>query len=75
MRLEHSPTQPAALGKISHTLPQAAAATGLSRSSIYKWIKRGRILAKKADGRTLIEDAELRRFVASLPNLEPRSAA
>lgn len=53
--------------KLAHTIPQAVQCSGLSRSAIYAALKRGSLLARKAGRRTIIEDAELRRFIASLP--------
>ena len=54
-------------GKIAHTIPQAIDFSGLSRSVIYEALKEGKLHARKAGRRTLIEDAELRRFIGSLP--------
>src|SRR5262245_4949953 len=45
----------------------ASAATGISRTKLYEWIKGARLTARKADGRTLIEAAELYRIVRELP--------
>ena len=53
--------------KIAHTIPQTVQCSGLSRSSIYDALKNGRLKARKAGRRTLIEDAELRRFIEDLP--------
>ena len=53
--------------KLAHTIPSAVQSSGLSRSSIYNALKDGRLTARKAGRRTLIEDAELRRFLESLP--------
>jgi hypothetical protein len=60
---------------IAYTIPNAAAASGLSRSFLYAEIKAGRLGIKKAGARTLIEDAELRRFISALPpSNSPRAA-
>ena len=57
--------------KIAHTIPEAVAVSGLSRSALYIALRTGELHARKRGTRTLIEDAELRRFVASLPAYEP----
>ncbi len=53
--------------KIAHTIPEAVAVSGVSRSAIYLALKTGELRARKRGTRTLIEDAELRRFIANLP--------
>ena len=55
------------LAKLAYTIPQAVEASGISRSSIYLAIASGRLAARKAGKRTLIQDRELRRFLAGLP--------
>ncbi len=57
----------AGLPVLSMTIEDASASTGISRSKLYEWIKAGRIVARKADGRTLIELSELERVIAALP--------
>ena len=52
---------------ISLSIEDASAATGISRTKLYEWIKGARLTARKADGRTLIEAAELYRIVRELP--------
>ena len=53
--------------KIAHTIPEAVAASGVSRSAIYLALKNGHLRARKRGKRTIIEDVELRRFVTNLP--------
>ena len=60
---------------ISYTPEQAAAATGRSRSRIYKAIKDKELTARKDGKATILEDAELRRWVHSLPSIGRQSAA
>src|SRR5215471_8585256 len=55
--------------KIAHTMPEAVQASGLSRSMLYVAIGRGKLRAMKCGARTLILDADLRRFLRSLPRL------
>ena len=52
---------------ISLSIEDASAATGISHTKLYEWIKGARLTARKADGRTLIEAAELYRIVRELP--------
>jgi hypothetical protein len=67
--------KPAQIERISHTPWQAALATGRSRSRIFLAIKNGELTARKDGRATLIEDAELRRWVASLPTIGRDSAS
>ncbi len=60
---------------IAHSISDAVRASGLSRSGIYAALKDGALVARKAGTRTLIEDSELRRFIASLPTLHAGNAA
>jgi|HubBroStandDraft_5_1064220.scaffolds.fasta_scaffold318315_1 hypothetical protein len=53
--------------KIAHSIPEAVAVTGVSRSAIYAALKAGELCARKRGRRTIIEDGELRRYIASLP--------
>ncbi len=55
------------------TVSDAVKASGISRSRLYEALKAGDLKARKAGRRTLIETAELKRFVAELP--EYQSAA
>lgn len=58
--------------KLAHTIPQAVQYSGLSRSAIYEALKSGKLTARKAGRRTLIEDSELRRFISALPSIGGR---
>jgi hypothetical protein len=60
---------------IAFSIPGAVRASGLSRSMIYAALKDGRLTARKAGARTIIEDAELRRFIAGLPTMHVTKAA
>src|SRR5215210_1786609 len=49
---------------MSYTLTQAAEAAKVQRSTVFKWIKAGKVSATKADDGTFrIEPAELHRFL------------
>ena len=57
------------LRRIAYTPVEAAAASGRTRTRIFKAIK-DRELAARKDGRaTLIEDSELQRWVRSMPTI------
>jgi hypothetical protein len=62
----HDPGLP---GRIAYSVAEAAQAIGSSRSAIYVALKEKRLNAKKIGARTVIEDVELRRYVASLPTM------
>lgn len=67
----------AAATVISVTVDDASAATGLSRTKLYEFIKEEKLTARKADGRTLVEMDELRRLIRSLPAIgrQPEASA
>jgi hypothetical protein len=54
---------------IAYTPEQAAAATGRSRSRIFKAIKDKELTARKDGKATILEDNELRRWVRALPTI------
>lgn len=60
--------------KIAHTIPEAVAVTSVSRSALYLALKCGALRAHKIGRRTLIEDGELRRFIAELPSFDGKAA-
>ncbi len=49
------------------TIPEAAAAAGLSRTKLYEYATEGRLTIKKAGKRSLIATSELRALLESLP--------
>ena len=53
-------------------LARAPAVFGLSRSSLYRLAGAGQIRLLKIGSRTLVDAASVRRFLAELPQLEPR---
>lgn len=55
---------------ISLPIPAAVAATGLSRSGLYRAAAEGKLLFRKAGRTTLVDAASLRAFVSSLPVAE-----
>src|SRR6185436_1258733 len=52
---------------MAYTLTEAATATGLSRSTIFRAIKSGRISAARIEGNFTIEPAELHRVFPPAP--------
>ncbi|MEO6152121.1 MAG: helix-turn-helix domain-containing protein [Croceibacterium sp.] len=52
---------------IALTLPDAVNVSGLSRTSLYEALKRGKLTAIKAGRRTLILHTELEAYMAALP--------
>jgi excisionase family DNA binding protein len=61
--------------KVAFTIKEAARASGISRSFLYVAIGRGALRARKCGARTLILDADLRRFLRSLPRLKKSDTA
>jgi predicted DNA-binding transcriptional regulator AlpA len=53
--------------KISVTIPEAIAISGIGRSSLYGVFKSGAIKPRKLGKRTLVLVADLERYIASLP--------
>lgn len=54
------------------TLPRAPAIFGLSRSNLYRLAADGKIRMLKCGGRTLVDAASVRQFLATLPTVQPR---
>jgi hypothetical protein len=63
-----------AQSKIACTISEAVQASGLSRSMLYIAIGHGELHARKCGARTLILDADLRRFLQKLPHLSKTRA-
>lgn len=57
--------------KLAYRVPEAAAATGLGESTIWKKISEGKLMAKRDGAATLIEREELQRYLRSLPKVQP----
>jgi excisionase family DNA binding protein len=55
--------------KLAHTISGATEASGIGRSQIYKFIKEGKLEARKLGSRVLIPDSSLRALLASLPRM------
>ena len=57
------------------SLPRAPEFFGLSRSAIYRAAADGHITLMKMGRSTLVDAASVRRYLANLPRLTPKSAA
>jgi excisionase family DNA binding protein len=55
------------LSPIALSLPEAVAVSKMSRTELYRVIRRGDLAAKKQGRRTLILRDELERFLSALP--------
>ena len=64
-----------ATSPIAHSPRGAAKAANLGLNAIYDAINEGAMSAKKHGTRTVILDSDLRAWLASLPNYEPRTNA
>jgi excisionase family DNA binding protein len=53
--------------KVYGTIPEATQYSGMSRSSIYEAMRRGKLSARKSGRRTLISFAELETYLDNLP--------
>ncbi len=58
-----------------NSIPAAAARLGVSDRSVYNYLMAGDLQAVKLGARTMIADAELDRFEASLPSATFRQKA
>ena len=58
----HKPARPTA-DPLAYTLSAASAACGLSRATLYRHAKAGRLRLLKVGGRTLVDAASLRALV------------
>src|SRR5262245_22208612 len=59
-------TIPAAI-RLAHSIAEVVKITGVGRSFLYEEIKAGRLNVRKAGRRSLIFDADLKAWLASLP--------
>ncbi len=55
---------------LAHSVPEAAKIIGLGRSSVYEEIRAGRLVARKARGRTIILHPDLVNYLSRLPTLK-----
>jgi len=54
---------------LAHSVENAAALLDVGRTTVFELIRTGRLRAVKLGGRTLIPDAALRDFLATLPTV------
>src|SRR5262245_6785921 len=71
---KRKPARPAVPNAIAHRPETAAAVIGISLAQLYIEIQAGRLHVKKLGGRTLVPDAELRRFIDALPPFKPSTS-
>lgn len=67
--------QAATPNPIAYDIPGAVQVSGQSRSGIYAAIKAGTLIARKRGYRTVILADDLRRWLESLPKMNPSRAA
>jgi excisionase family DNA binding protein len=60
--------------RLAHSIADVAKITGVGRSFIYEEIKAGRLIVKKAGRRSLVFDADLKAWLASLPAKSPSNS-
>jgi hypothetical protein len=53
--------------RLAYTIPEAAEASTLGQTSIYKAIKDGRLIARKCGTRTIVTHPNLTSFLDNLP--------
>ncbi len=58
---------------LAHSVEESAEIAGLGRSFLYEEIRAGRLVARKAKGRTLILHPDLVDYLSRLPRLAPSS--
>ena len=52
---------------LAHSIPEAAKIASVGRSFLYEEIRTGRLIARKAQGRTLILHQDLVAYLSNLP--------
>jgi hypothetical protein len=66
--------RPVDVQRIAYTLREATAASGLSRSALYRLIGEGKLAPRKVAGRTLLLAEELHALITSAPIAPIRGA-
>jgi excisionase family DNA binding protein len=54
-----------------HTIAEACAVARVGKTAIYRAINEGKLPARKQGRRTLVLEADLRRYIEALPTLVP----
>ena len=55
------------VSSLAYSIPKAAKAANLGRSTLYQEIADGRLIARKARGRTIVLHKDLMAYLSSLP--------
>lgn len=58
---------------LAMTIPEAAHASGVGRSTLYAEMAAGRLVARKLGRRTLVMASDLERWLTSLPTMIPEA--
>ena len=74
MSLEHAPERELLRtgGKIALSVREFCSATGLCKTKVYQMLAVGELVAKRADGRTLIPVTNALKWFDALPDYERR---
>lgn len=74
VKIVHKPRKPEAAPR-ALSIEEVTARTGLGRTTLYRVINRGELVARKAGRRTVFLEADVERYLATLPRLAlPRPA-
>jgi hypothetical protein len=61
------PATTATVNPLAYAIEDVPAVTGLTRTRVFEAIRQKQLMARKSGRRTIIEVAELQRFIATLP--------
>ncbi|UGX92328.1 helix-turn-helix domain-containing protein [Bradyrhizobium barranii subsp. barranii] len=67
MSKREPPNTSATVIRLTHSIADVAEISGVGRSFLYEQIKLGRLVIKKAGRRSLVMDADLKSWLATLP--------
>lgn len=56
--------------KLAHSIPEVCELTGFGRTFVYSEIRDGHLKARKAGGRTVVLDPDLKGYLTNLPSLK-----
>ncbi len=67
MELQEPAAQNRPLQPLAYPIEQVPAVSGVPRTKVFEAIRNGKLMARKVGRSTIIERAELQRFLSSLP--------